>query len=82
MVHVQDVAVDASTPDCFWSAGEDGRVHQFDVRLKHIGPDANNMLIRAPTRFSGGLVQFKSLDICKVRADLRLLVPRFLVYGV
>lgn len=59
--------MDASTPHCFWSAAEDGRVHQFDIRARQSDPEAANMLIKAPLTTNGRLVEFKSLDICKVR---------------
>lgn len=54
---------------CFWSAGSDGRVHQFDTRSpEHLQPDAHNMLIKAPTIHSTGVqLEFKALDMNKVR---------------
>ena len=60
--------------NCFWSAAEDGRVHQFDLRLRRdTDSDAHNMLVKAPASPSGRLVEFKSLDINKVRLSCELL---------
>lgn len=55
---------------CFWSAAEDGRVHQFDVRARgDAEPDARNMLVRSPHTAGGRPVEFKSLDINKARTE-------------
>jgi WD40 repeat protein len=68
-IGLQDVAVAPGNAHCFWSAAEDGRVHQFDVRVRgDAEPDARNMLIRSPDAARGRQVEFKSLDIDKVRA--------------
>jgi hypothetical protein len=60
--------VEPGNPHCFWSAAQDGRVHQFDLRNADVtDADAPNMLIRALNSEYGTLdVEFKSLDINKV----------------
>jgi hypothetical protein len=65
---MQDVVVEEGNAHCFWSAGSDGRVHQFDTRSREdVQPDAHNMLSKAPTIQSTGVqLEFKSLDMNKV----------------
>ena len=63
---LQDVAVEPGNVHCFWSAGEDGRVHEYDARLRP-SSEAASMLVKAPTSASGFPVEFKSLDINKVQ---------------
>eukprot|EP00892_Ulva_mutabilis_P012900 jgi/Ulvmu1/9983/UM059_0032.1 len=63
---VKDVAVEPGNPHCFWSAAQDGRVHQFDLRCPDVGEATSaNMLIQAPSSdgYSGLRVEFKALDI-------------------
>lgn len=67
---MQDVAVEPGNPHCFWSAAQDGRVHQFDLRCPDVGEaTAASMLIQAPPSdgYDGLRVEFKSLDINNVR---------------
>lgn len=62
--------MEPGNPHCFWSAAQDGRVHQFDLRCPDVGEaTAASMLIQAPPSdgYTGLRVEFKALDINNVR---------------
>lgn len=79
---MQDVAVEPGNPHCFWSAAQDGRVHQFDLRCPDVGEATSaSMLIQAPPSdgYAGLRVEFKALDINGVRTRNVFVLSRLCV---
>lgn len=69
-VRVKRLAVAKETPHLFWSASEDGRVFQFDLRESHNCQNEESMVFIDLTNHSGRYAEVKCIAVNSRRPEL------------